>query len=161
MLVRVVKGDTLANVILAADEFTAPNPGGPGRMMSLQGQLGISDPIGDLNQIAEVPQALFILPTTTVGRNPQSPGRGEARAIIPEPTRQLRRPPVRAPGLGDAVPAGRQQHGAERQLQSQLLLEALRRFRQPAQSCNAARNARLLRCWPSAPTHDAPPPANM
>jgi len=55
MLVRVVKGDTLANMILAADELTAPNPGGPGRMMSLQGQLGINDPIGDLNQIAEVP----------------------------------------------------------------------------------------------------------
>src|SRR5262249_13780196 len=132
MLVRVVKGDTLANVILAADEFTAPNPGGPGRVMSLQGQFGISDPIGDLNQIAEMPQALFIHLATTFARNPQSPERGEARAIIPEPSRQLRGAPARALGLGAAEPAGRQQPRAERQLQSQPLLEALRRFRQPA-----------------------------
>src|SRR5215468_10914413 len=72
--------------------------------MSLQGQLGIGDQIGDLNQIAEVPQALFIVPATTVGRNPQSPGRGEARAIIPEPSRQLRGAPVRAPGSGTPYP---------------------------------------------------------
>src|SRR6516165_11989302 len=97
MLVRVVKGDTLADVILAADEFTAPNPGGPGRVMSLQRQLGISDSIGDLDQIAEVPQALFILPATTVGRNPQSPGRREACAIITEPSRPLHGAPVRPP----------------------------------------------------------------
>jgi hypothetical protein len=45
MHVRVVKGDTLANLILAANEFTAPNQGSPSRVMSLQGQLGISDPI--------------------------------------------------------------------------------------------------------------------
>ena len=90
--------------------------------MSLQGQLGISDPIRDLDQIAEVPQALFILLATTVGRNPQSPSRTEARAIIAKPHRQLLGAPVGAPGLGGAVPAGREQHRAERQLQSQLPL---------------------------------------
>src|SRR5690242_10088529 len=100
VLVRVVKGDALTNVILAADKFAAPNPGGPGRVMRLQGQLGISDPIRDLNQFAEVPQALFILPTATVGRNPQSPGRGEARAIFAESRRQLGGATISSPGLG-------------------------------------------------------------
>ena len=80
MFVRVVKGDTLANVIVAANEFTAPNQGSPSRVMSLQGQLGISDTIGDLDQIAEVPQALFILLATTVDRNPQSLGCTQKRA---------------------------------------------------------------------------------
>jgi hypothetical protein len=142
MLIRIVKGDALANVVLAADKFTAPNPGGPSRVMRLQGQFGISDPIGDLDQFAEVPQALLILPTATVGGNPQSPGRGEARAIVAEPGRQLGGAAVSAPGFGGAVPAGRQQHRAERQLQRQLLLEALRRLRQLAQSRNAAREMR-------------------
>jgi hypothetical protein len=37
--------------------------------MRLQGQLGISDPIGDLNQIAEVPQALLVPGGARTGKN--------------------------------------------------------------------------------------------
>ena len=62
-------GSVALEVIEAAANFALPEPGSdvaakkigcPGGVMSLQGKLGITDPIGDLDQLGEVLHSLLI-----------------------------------------------------------------------------------------------------
>src|SRR5260370_9734700 len=103
MFIGVVKGDALSNVILAVNKFAAPNPGSPGRVMRLQGQLGIANPIGDLDHVGEVTAEVFVFPTATGGSNPQPPGRGEPRPIVAESRPQLRGALITVPDFGGPV----------------------------------------------------------